>query len=206
MSNEKTLTAEEIERLFRREVLVGDGDLGIVAGEHVARGTAGDEDRSLEGVRVHVRGDSSESCGAREREVAGKYERSVEETDLYLVGDRYEERIEGNIDYRASFEAQSIVGGAYAGVIAGPCLRLSGWVDYLSWGGWAEADGARVEISGVMARSYLAYCHLAGARVVRATALIDSFATRIENFGAGSDSYGSAIHIGSPGSGVTLET
>ena len=207
MSEEATLTLTETEvaRLFRREALVSDAGLRIDAAERVERGVAGDDDVELERVQVHVRGDASEYRGARERHVAGRYERSTGGSDLFLVGDRIEERLEGGVDYHASLESEAIVGGAYAGVIAGPCLRLSGWVDFLAWGGWAEADAARVEIAGVMVRSHFAYCHLAGARVVRASTLVDDFTTRIENFAAGSETYGTAIHIGSPGSGVTLE-
>ena len=198
--------AAKVARLFRREVLVSDAALRIDAAARVDRGVVGNEDTVLEEARIHVRGDANEHYGDRARRVAGSYERSVARNDTFLVGDRYEERIEGGVEYRARREAQAIVGGAYAGVLAGPCLRLSGMVDYLAWGAWIEADAARVEIAGVMARSHLVYCHLAGARVVRATSLIDDFATRIETFGAGSDAYGTAIHIGAPGSGVTLDT
>ncbi len=206
MSEEAALSEAEIARLFRREVLVSEADLRVDAAARIDRGAAGDDDTKLEDARTHVRGDASEHFGDRERHVAGKYERSVGGSDQFLVGERYEERLEGGVDYRASLESEAIVGGAYAGVVAGPCLRLSGWVDYLAWGGWAEADAARVEIAGVMVRSHLAYCHFAGARIVRASSLIDDFATRIENFAAGAETYGTAIHIGAPGSGVTLET
>ena len=196
----------EVERLFRREVLVSEADLRIDAAARMDRGVVGDDDTRLREERVHVRGDATEEHGDLDRHVAGKYERSVEGTDLFLVGDRYEERLEGGVDYHASLETQAIVGGGYAGVVAGPCLRLSGWVDYLGWGGWAEADAARVEIAGLMIRSHLAYAHLSGARIVRASTLVDDFATRIETFGAGVETYGTAIHTGAPGSGVTLET
>ena len=111
----------------------------------------------------------------RDRHVAGKYQRSVDRNDTFDVGEHYEERFEGGVDFRASIESQAIVGGAYAGVVAGPCLRISGWVDYLGWGAWSEADAARVEIAGVMVRSQFANCHFAGARVVRATSLVDDF-------------------------------
>ena len=210
MSEEAALAeaeaAAEVARIFRCEVLVSDAGLRVDAAARIDRSVAGDDDTELEDERIRVRGDASEHRGGLERHVEGRFEDSVGGTDLYLVGERYEERLEGGVDYRASLESEAIVGGAYAGVVAGPCLRLSGWVDYLAWGGWAEADAARVEIAGVMIRSHLAYCHLAGARVVRASCLIDDFANRIENFGAGAETYGTAIHIGSPGSGVTLET
>ena len=206
MSEESTYSAEEIARLFRREALVSDADLRIDAAGRVDRSAAGDDSAELEHAQAHVRGDSDEVHAERDRHVTGKYERSVDRNDTFNVGEQYEERFEGGVNYRASIESQAIVGGAYAGVVAGPCLRLSGWVDYLGWGAWSEADAARVEIAGVMVRSQLANCHFAGARVVRATSLIDDFATRIENFSAGAETYGTAIHIGAPGSGVTLET
>ena len=206
MSEESMFSAEEVARMFRREALVSDADLRIDLAERVDRFVAGDASAELERARVHVRGDADERHGERDRHVAGKYERSVHRNDTFSVGEHYAERFEGGVEYRARVENQAIVGGAYAGVVAGACLRISGWVDYLGWGAWSEADAARIEIAGVMARSQLAHCHFAGARVVRATSLIDDFANRIENFSAGTETYGTAIHIGAPGSGVTLET
>lgn len=203
---EATMDEAEVKRLFRREVLVSEAGLRIDVAARMDRGVAGDDDRRLEKERTHVRGDATEQHGALDRHVSGKYERSVGGTDLLLVGERYEERLEGGVDYHASIETQAIVGGGYVGVVTGPCLRLSGWVDYLGWGGWSEADAARVEIAGVMLRSHLAYCHMSGARVVRASTLVDDFVNRIETFGTGAETYGSAIHVGAPGSGVTLET
>ena len=197
---------DAVKRIFRREVLVSEGDFRIDVAGRMDRGVAGDDDRRLREERVHVRGDATEEHGALDRHVAGKYERSVDDTDLFLVGEHFEERLEGGVDYHAKIECQAIVGGGYAGVVAGPCLRLSGWVDYLGWGGWAESDAARVEIAGVMLRSHLAYCHVSGARVVGASTLVDDFANRIETFATGAETYGTAIHTGAPGSGVTLET
>ena len=203
---ETGLTDEEVKRLFRREVLVSEADFRIDVTARMDRGVAGDDDRRLQQERTRVRGDAAEEHGTLDRHVAGRYERSVGETDLLLVGDRFEERLEGGVDYHAKIETQAIVGGGYAAVVAGPCLRLSGWVDYLGWGAWSESDAARVEIAGAMLRSRLACCHVTGARVLRASTLIDDFANRIETFGTGADTYGTAIHIGAPGSGVTLET
>ena len=202
----RSLSEEVVERLFRSEVLVSEADVRIDVAARMDRGVAGDDDRRLHEERVHVRGDATEQHGELDRHVSGKYERTVDDTDLFLVGERFEERLEGGVDYHAKVECQAIVGGGYAGVIAGPCLRLSGWVDYLGWGGWAESDAARVEIAGVMLRSHLAYAHLSGARVVRASTLVDDFVNRIETFGTGAETYGTAIHTGAPGSGVTLET
>ena len=206
LAPESPATDEEIQRLFRGEVLVSEADFRIDVTARMDRGVAGDDDRRLQEERVHVRGDATGECGEHDRHVAGKYERSVDDTDLFLVGERFEERLEGGVDYHAKVECQAIVGGGYAGVIAGPCLRLSGWVDYLGWGAWSESDAARVEIAGVMLRTHLALCHVSGARVVRASTLVDDFVNRIETFGTGADTYGTAIHIGAPGSGVTLET
>lgn len=200
------LSEAEVARLFWGEVLVSEADFRIDAAARMDRGVAGDADTSLEEERIRVRGDATWEYGEHERRVAGKYERSVDDTDLFLVGERFEERLEGGVDYHAKVECQAIVGGGYAGVIAGPCLRLSGWVDYLGWGAWSESDAARVEIAGIMLRSHLAYCHLSGARVVRASTLVDDFVKRIETIGTGAETYGTAIHTGAPGSGVTLET
>ena len=205
-ATETGLTDEEVKRLFRREVLVSEADFRIDVTARMDRGVAGDDDRRLQQERTRVRGDAAEEHATLDRHVAGRYERSVGETDLLLVGDRFEERLEGGVDYHAKIETQAIVGGGYAAVVAGPCLRLSGWVDYLGWGAWSESDAARVEIAGAMLRSRLACCHVTGARVLRASTLIDDFANRIETFGTGADTYGTAIHIGAPGSGVTLET
>ena len=202
----RRLTEEEVKRIFRREVLVTEADFRIDVAARMDRAVAGDDDRRLQEERAYVRGDATEEHGSLDRHVTGKYERSVGGTDLLLVGDRLEERLEGGVDYLAKIETQAIVGGGYAGVVAGPCLRLSGWVDYLGWGAWSESDAARVEIAGAMLRSRLACCHVTGARVVRASTLIDDFANRIETFGTGADTYGTAIHAGAPGSGVTLET
>ena len=203
---EPTVDEEVVKRLFRGEVLVSEADFRIDVTARMDRGVAGDDDRRLQEERAHVRGDAAREYGEHDRHVAGRYERSVDDTDLFLVGERFEERLEGGVDYRAKLECQAIVGGGYAGVIAGPCLRLSGWVDYLGWGAWSESDAARVEIAGVMLRTRLALCHVSGARVVRASTLVDDFVNRIETFGTGAETYGTAIHSGAPGSGVTLET
>ena len=83
---------------------------------------------------------------------------------------------------QAVFAAEAIVGGAYTNTIAGPYLRLAGWVDFLAWGGWAEVDTIRAELSLLMIRSHVGYAHAAGVRLLMASRLVDDFQNRTENW------------------------
>lgn len=156
-------------------------------------------------LESHVDGDSWIEAGARERLFSGDYERDVGAVERESA-ERIEEHFEGGLDYRAELEEQKIVGGACSVILAGVRVAISGWRDQLAFGGWAEADQARCEIASVLIRSHMALAHAAGARIVRASGLIDDYTVRSESFAVGAETYATTYHIGAPGSGVILET
>ena len=189
--------------LFRNEGIVSDFDLRVHVADNYTGYIAGDEDIEVD-VAATITGDAMRVVrGARTREV-DEYERATvrEET---IVANRIEETVHGGVHQKARFAAEGIVGGAYVNTIAGPYLRLAGWTDFLAWGGWAEVDLIRCELSLLMIRSHVGYAHAAGVRVVRASRLIDDFQTRSENFGVLSESGATYTDTGAPGGGVTNE-
>ena len=194
------------DRLLRAEGLVSNAALRVDVAGTLSRLIGGDESVALNSRSVHVRGDCEISRGQRRRRVDGTYERSVDEADLYVVGNVIEERVDGAVDAHASLESEIVVGGAYVNTIAGAYLRVAAWADFLAWGGWVEADLARVEIAGLMVRSHMAYGHVAGARLVCASAIVDDFTTRAESFAVSIDNALARFDLGSPGGGITVES
>ena len=216
-SSESTSTAvgsaleeEEIDprRLFRSEGVISDVDLRVDVAKDASRVVINDEAISLDEKSIHARGNYTITRGSRERRVHGDYERHVEYTDMYTVQHlgSIDERVEGGVSQHMKQGVDVILGGVYVNTIAGPWLRVCAWADFLAWGGWAEVDVCRVEISNASIRSHMFYAHACGARITAAAQLTDDFVARIENFGVFTDSTTAYSAIGSPGSGMTLET
>ena len=196
----------DISHLFRREGAVSVADLRVDVAGNVSRTIADDETIALETKTLHARGDFSIARASRTRQVDGDYERHVEEAETLMIGAAVEEQVGGGVDYTAQVDADHIVGGAYVNTIAGPYLRIAAWADFLCWGGWLEADVARIEVAGVMIRSYMSLAHAAGARVTAANKLVDDFLTRTETFGTLVTTTGQTLHLSSPGGGMEMES
>ena len=188
--------------LFRRESLVSAVDLRLDVADSFSRLVAGDEDIDVDLDELVADAPITISRGARSRHV-GEYRRTTGREEIVTIGKRIDETVHGGVHQKALFAAESIVGGAYANTIAGPYLRLAGWTDFLAWGGWAEVDVVRAELSLLMIRSHYAYAHAIGARTTMASRLIDDFQVRTETFGTLSESGLSYSETGSPGGGVT---
>lgn len=199
-------SAPDISHLFRREGAVSVADLRVDVAGNISRTVADDETISLETKTLHARGDFSIARASRAREVQGDYERHVEEAETLMIGAAVEERVDGGVDYNAQVDADHIVGGAYVNTIAGPYLRIAAWADFLCWGGWLEADVARIEVAGVMIRSYMTLAHAAGARILAANKLVDDFLTRTETFALYSETTAQMLCLSSPGGGMDMET
>jgi len=195
-----------LERLLRAEGLVSNAALRVDVAGTLSRLIGGDESVALDSQTVHARGDYAISRGRRSRRVDGTYERSVDKEELYRIESVIEERVDGAVDVHTSMESGIIVGGAYVNTIAGAYLRVTAWTDFLAWGGWVEADLVRIEIAGLMMRSHMTYGHVAGARLVSASSIVDDFTTRTESFGALNDNAVTRFDLGSPGGGITLES
>lgn len=195
---------EDYSHLFRCEGLVSDVDLRVDVAENFSRYVAGNEDIELDSDVVVANKSITLMRGARTRQ-AGTYKRSTFHEEVFVIGERYEETVHGGVLQKARFSAEAIVGGAYVNTIAGPYLRLAGWVDFLAWGGWAEVDSVRAELSLLMLRSHWNYAHMAGVRTVVASRLVDDFWNRTENFAVLSDQAGAYNDMGAPGGGITNE-
>ena len=196
----------DISHLFRREGAVSVADLRVDVAGNVSRTVAEDEIITLETKTLHARGNYSIARASRTRQVDGDYERHVEEAETLMIGAAVDEQVSGGVDYTAQVDADNIVGGAYVNTIAGPYLRIAAWADFLCWGGWLEADLARIEVAGVMIRSYMSLAHAAGARVIAANKLVDDFVVRTETFGTFVTAAGQILYLASPGSGMTMES
>ena len=196
----------DVSRLYRREGIISNVDLRVDVANQIACMILEDEEVVLNSKTTHMRGDLLVKRGSRDREVTGRYASRVKHQDLRLVGNTIIERAEGGVELRASLESETIMGGAYVNTITGAYLRLCAWADFLAWGGWMEAAAVRVELAAVMIRSNMFYAHACGARVTRATVLVDDFQNRVESFGVFDDRKLTEISVGSPGSGVTMET
>ena len=193
------------DKLFRRESIVTDIDLRVDVADQISKIILGDEDVTLNSTETHVRGDMTTRRGSRNREVTGNYEDKVDHADTRMVQQAIREVARGGVELRAAVESETIMGGSYSNAIIGPYLRLCVWSDFLAWGGWVEADLARVEITELMIRAHMAYAHAAAVRITKASTLIDDFQVRHESFGVFDDSKTTETNIGSPGSGTTLE-
>ncbi len=202
----QTLTEDEIRRIFREEAIVAEADLRVDVARAISRLVVRDAETTVNEKTLRARGNYQMSRGSRDRVVAGNYERKVAGDEIVKPGMVVEEYVNGGADLKAQVESEAIIGGAYVNTIGGIYLRMAAWVDYLVWGGWAEADVTRVEIAGLMIRSYMAYTHAIGARATLCSRLIDDFMTRVETIGTLTETYASKIHVGSPAGGVKLET
>ena len=203
--NDDDGAGRDISHLFRREGAVSVADLRVDVAGNVSRTIADDETIALETKTLHARGNFSVARASRTREVEGDYERHVEEAETLMIGAAVDEQVDGGVDYTAQLDADHIVGGAYVNTIAGPYLRIAAWADFLCWGGWLEADVARIEVAGVMIRSYMSLAHAAGARVTAANKLVDDFLNRTETFGTLVTAHGQILNLSSPGGGTTME-
>ena len=196
---------EDYSHLFRSEALVSDVDLRVDVADNFSRYVAGNEDIELDSDTVLAGESMTIVRGARTRHV-GDYKRTTYWEEMLAIGERYTETVHGGVHQKALFAAEAIVGGAYVNTIAGPYLRLAGWVDFLAWGGWAEVDLIRSELSLLMIRSHVAYAHAAGLRFTAASRLVDDFQNRIENFIYMQDNTGAYTDSGAPGGGLTNES
>ena len=190
---------------FRNEALISRADLRVDVAKDVSQLIEDDENIRLTSHDMHIRGNYVMKREGRDRQVTGNYERHVEESETFMIEEAVTEVVNGGVNLQATMESESIVGGAYLNTIAGAYLRIAAWSDFLVWGGWLEADVARIEIAGLAIRSYMYYTHAAGVRVSAVGRLVDDFVMRSENFGILSDSGSQTVHLGSPGSGQIME-
>ena len=194
--------AKDYTHLFRSESLVSAVDLRVDVAHSYSRLVAGDEDVDLDVDELVADGPVTVSRGARTRR-AGLYKRITGHEEVVSVGQRIDETVHGGVHQKVRFAAEAMVGGAYANTIAGPYLRLAGWSDFLAWGGWAEVDLVRAELSLLMLRSHFAYAHAAAIRSTSASRLIDDFQMRTETFATLSESGFLYSDANSPGGGVS---
>lgn len=195
----------DLSKQFRNEVLVSEGDLRLESAREVVRSVAGDEEVLLQEKSLHARGDFSYVRGSRSVEVFGDYNRDTHEAELYpLTLASVRETVRGNVEYTAELEGESIMGGAYSGMVLGPYLRMAAWADFMAWGGWIEVDISRVEIAGVMIRAMALYNHAVGIRIVNTTNLVDDWQVRNETFSTLVDRMTSVTHVGGPGAGTEV--
>ena len=201
---DSTSGAEDYSHLFRREGIVAEADLRVDVAHNFARFVAGDEEITVDVDESVADASMSLSRGARTR-VVGDLKRTVIRQETLMVGERIDETVHGGVHQMAKFAAEAMVGGAYTNTIAGPYLRTAGWVDFLAWGGWAEVDMVRAELSLLMIRSHVGYAHAAGVRATAASRLIDDFQNRTETFGIFNESGAIYTDAGAPGGGITNE-
>ena len=198
------LAQERMDKLFRREGIVSDADLRIDVAKEISRVIMDDESVELDTKSTHVRGNLSLARGELDQQVAGAYSSKLH-GDTRMISDNVKEVVNGGVHLNAQLESETLMAGAYVNTLTGPYLRLCAWADFLAWGGWVEADLVRMEIAGVMLRAYWFYAHAAVIRMTRALILIDDFEKRFETFGFFMDQHMTALEVGSPGSGDTLE-
>ena len=191
--------------LFRNESLVSNVDLRVEAAKHYSRFVVGDEEVSVEDAIFGTNGSMGIDRGSRDR-TAGSYEQLTVDSEVMLAAtESVEETVEGGVHVMAAFGAEAMVGGVYAHTIVGPYLRVAAWTDFLAWGGWAEADATRCELSLLMLRSHFGYAHTAGVRLTMAARLIDDFQTRQITKGALTITGTTYQELGDPSGGVQNE-
>lgn len=198
---------DRLQRLFRGEKAVSSLDLRVDVADDFARAT-GSDDIVVDERLVDVYGDLTCVRGDYELVVHGDYERDTDNQEIMvLTNGAVNEEVLGDYQAWFAFESEAIMGGGYTSFNAGLFVRTVGIVDHLCWGGWVEAEGARVDITGHSAfRMYFGYAHTVGARLVRVgRAYVDDFLTRNEHFGSLQDLQTSVTHTGSPGSGTVTE-
>ena len=201
---ESTADAEDYSHLFRSEGLVSDVDLRVDVADSFNRYVAGNEHIEVDAFGLYVDAPIVVSRGSRTRHV-DSYKRVTLHEEMVMARERITETVHGGVHQKALFAAEAIVGGAYTNTIAGPYLRAAGWVDFLAWGGWAEIDTIRAELSLLMIRSHVGYAHAAGARLIMASRLVDDFQNRNETFAVSSIQTTTYTDAGAPGGGITNE-
>ena len=143
----------------------------------------------------------------RDRHVTGKYERSVDRNDTFNVGEQYEERFEGGVElsreHRVPGDRRRCVRGGRRGSVFA-ALWLGPTTSAGAHGRRPTRRGSRLRGSWCARSSPTATSPGRVSSGPRASSTISP--PGIENFSAGAETYGTAIHIGAPGSGVTLET
>lgn len=194
---------EDYSHLFQGERVVSDVELRVDVANGFSRYVAGDEDIKLDVDSTRTPATAAFYRGARTR-VVGSHQRTTGR-DETISATRIEETVHGGVHQKAKYSAEAIIGGAYVNTIAGPYLRAAGWVDFMAWGGWAEIDMIRAELSLLMIRSHIGYAHAAGVRGTLASRLVDDFQNRTENFGVLFESGAVYMDTGGPGGGVTME-
>ena len=176
----------------------------IEVAKNYSRFVVGDEDISVNSVCHGANTSVFFSRGSRDR-TAGTYEQLTGDDVTMDVGEEVRETVHGGVHVKAAFSAESIVGGAYVNTITAAYLRVAGWTDFLAWGGWAEVDAIRCELSLLMIRSHVAYAHAAGVRITAAARLIDDFQLRNEYFSLYSPTAATYTDAGAPGGGIHNE-
>lgn len=194
------------ESVFRAETAITSIDLRLDVGEKIVR-SGESESVVLDGERsTHVYGDLSCMRGKRTTRVAGNYDRHTGRTEMIVLsGGQVSEEVRGNVDIRASFEYETIMGGSYLSTNVGPFMRLLAVSDLLAWGGWVDADMSRVEVAKFCMKCYFAYAHRTLSREVLSYHYLDDFMVRTETFGTLQDNTTLYVDAGEPGSGVTSE-
>lgn len=192
------------DRPGRNESFVTDLDRRYDTASRYERTVLGDERITLDEMRTHIRGKVTQQFGERAR-TARRLRRSTDNEETYLVGSRYEETAHGRVTLTAKYSAEAIVGGAYINTITHAYLRVAGWIDFMAWGGWVEADAIRCEIGLLMVHSYVGYAHATVARLTLASRIVDDYINKTEVSGIVDDSGVNRIELGGPGAGTTNE-
>ena len=196
--------SRDFSHLFRSEGLVSDVDLRLEVARNYSKFVVGDEDISVDASIHGVNSAALVMRGSRDRS-AGTYKQITDGEVMMDVGEEVRETVHGGVHVKAAFSAESIVGGAYANIITAAYLRVAAWTDFLAWGGWAEVDAIRCELSLLMIRSHVGYAHAAGIRVTAAARLIDDFQLRDEKFALYCPTAVNYVDTGAPGGGIYVE-
>ena len=195
----------DIQRIFRREVMISDADLRVEVANEISRTISGDEVINLDEKNIDVGGDATISRTGRDRTVTGEYKKRVTGQEMLSIGTSVQEEVRGLVKINARQEAEAIIGGAYTGTHIGALLRITGLSDFLCWGGYLEADVIRIEIAAMQIRAYVTYAHAVGAKVSVHSRYIDDEAVRVPNVGVDNDNTTTVQTVGVPGSVIAME-
>ena len=194
--------SDAAERLGRTESFVTDLDRRYDTASRYERVVLGDERITLDEMRTHIRGKVTQQFGERSR-TARRFRRNTDNDETFLVGNRYEETAHGRVTLTARYSAEAIVGGAFINTITHGYLRIAGWIDFMAWGGWVEADAIRCEIALLMVHSHIGYAHATVARLSLASRIVDDYINKTLVYGVLDESGVNKIELGGPGSGIT---
>ena len=187
--------------ILRSEGMVSDVDLGIDVAKNYSKYVVGDEDVAVKSTVQDAKSHMTFMRGSRAR-TAGSLNQTTDREIMMNIVDSVREEVNGPVHLTAALSAEAMIGGAYVHTIKGPYLRLAAWVDFMVWGGWAEVDAIRTELSIMMIRSHVGYAHAALLRATVTSLLVDDFQTRTENFGIFGSNGATHLETGTPGSGV----